>query len=85
MTELDFHLPKENISCTNCGVRAKFHCFRCGKPLCGRCATREKKDTLSNLVSFAGLCRECAEKRQEKFKEGSLNILSEAIKECHKE
>ena len=71
--------------CANCGVRASYECEKCGKPLCGRCRSREKKEILSNIVVHAGLCKECVMKRLNEFVEGTINILSEAVENCHQE
>ena len=65
--------------CLNCGATAKFSCNECGKPLCGRCRSREKKDLVSNVVLPAGLCNSCSKRRTEKFSEGEINTLSESI------
>lgn len=66
-------------SCSNCGVKAKFGCSSCEKPLCGRCISREKKDLLDNIVIPAGLCKECVGVRVDNYSDGEFNPLSEAV------
>ncbi len=65
--------------CLNCGATAKFTCNECGRPLCGRCRSRDKKDLVSKVVLPAGLCNTCSKKRTEKFSEGEINTLSESV------
>lgn len=67
------------LVCLNCGATAKFSCNNCGRPLCGRCRSREKKDLVSKVVLPAGLCNSCSKKRNEKFSEGDINTLSESV------
>ncbi|NPD88577.1 MAG: hypothetical protein HGN29_07625 [Asgard group archaeon] len=67
------------ISCSNCGVKAKYGCSSCEKPLCGRCISREKKDLLDNIIIPAGLCKECVKTRAGNYDSGNFNPLSEAI------
>jgi hypothetical protein len=66
-------------TCSNCGVKAKFGCSSCEKPLCGRCISREKKDPLNNIIIPAGLCKDCVKTRTNKYTQGDFNPLSEAI------
>jgi hypothetical protein len=66
-------------SCINCGVKAKYGCSSCEKPLCGRCISREKKDLLDNIIIPAGLCKECLKTRTRNYETGNFNPLSEAI------
>lgn len=70
---------KIEIFCSKCGAVAKFSCENCGKPLCGRCRTRKKKDIILNTVIPSGLCDNCVEERQREFKLGKLNILTETV------
>ncbi len=65
--------------CSRCNSRAKFCCSICGRPYCGRCLSKEKKDLLSNIVVPAGLCRNCVNERLQENKKGVLNHLSEAV------
>lgn len=67
------------LICLNCGATAKYSCKDCGKPLCGRCISRKKKDLVNNVVLPAGLCNICSKKRDEEFSEGEFNTLSESI------
>ena len=66
-------------TCSNCGIKAKFCCSNCGKPLCGRCLSREKKELVSNIIIPAGLCSKCIELRVDNYRKGELNHLSEAV------
>jgi len=65
--------------CSRCSSKAKFCCSLCGRPFCGRCLSKEKKDLLSNIIVPAGLCRNCVEERLQENNEGVLNHLSEAV------
>ena len=67
------------LLCLNCGVTAKFACDECGKPLCGRCRSREKKDLVSKIVLPAGLCNSCTRNRTNRFSTGEINTLSESV------
>lgn len=67
------------LICLNCGATAKFTCDECGKPLCGRCRSREKKDLVTNVILPAGLCNTCSKKRNERFSDGEINTLSELV------
>ena len=78
-----YHLVKivllfESI-CSMCGVKARFCCSSCGKPICGRCMSKEKKALIDNIVVPSGLCRYCVENRKEEHSHGNLNPLSEAV------
>ena len=66
-------------TCAKCGAKAKYCCSNCGKPLCGRCLSREKKELVSNIIIPAGLCRLCAELRIDTYQKGEMNPLSEAV------
>ncbi|MHA1202782.1 MAG: hypothetical protein ACTSQ4_09700 [Candidatus Heimdallarchaeaceae archaeon] len=66
-------------TCSKCGAKAKYCCSNCGKPLCGRCLSREKKELVSNIIIPAGLCSKCVELRIDKYKRGDMNPLSEAV------
>ena len=68
-----------DTECHNCGVKAKFACSLCEKPLCGRCISREKKDLMNNILIPAGLCKECISDRVDDFNQGNFNPLSEAV------
>ena len=65
--------------CSNCGVKAKFACSLCEKPLCGRCISREKKDLMNNILIPAGLCKECISERKKNYNQGNFNPLFEAV------
>ena len=65
--------------CSNCGSKAKYGCSKCGKPFCGRCLTREKKDLINNIIVPEGLCKNCVQIRLQENVEGTFNHLSEAI------
>ena len=66
-------------TCSKCGAKAKFCCSNCGKPLCGRCLSREKIELVSNIIIPAGLCSKCVELRIDNYKKGEMNTLSEAV------
>ena len=70
---------KIEIFCSKCGAIARFSCRECGKPLCGRCRTKEKKGIVENITNPEGLCRECSEKRRREYKTGEKSILAETI------
>ncbi|MHA1224214.1 MAG: hypothetical protein ACTSP3_13385, partial [Candidatus Heimdallarchaeaceae archaeon] len=70
---------KIEIFCSKCGAIARFTCRECGKPLCGRCRTREKKGIVEKITNPEGLCKECAEKRRREYKTGEKSILAETI------
>ena len=76
---MDKQLLMEDSICCNCGAIARYGCATCGKPLCGRCGTRDKKEILDNVIVHAGLCKSCTIERLNDFIEGSINMLSEAI------
>ena len=65
--------------CSRCESKAKFCCSTCGRPFCGRCLSREKRDLLSNIIVPVGLCKNCVEERILENKQGVLNHLSEAV------
>lgn len=67
------------LICLNCGAAAKFACEECGKHLCGRCISREKKDLVSKIVLPAGLCNGCSKNRIDRFSAGKINTLSESV------
>lgn len=67
------------LLCLNCGATAKFACDECGKPLCGRCRSREKKNLVSKIVLPAGLCNSCSKNRIYRFSSGKINTLSESV------
>ncbi len=66
-------------TCSKCGAKARYYCSNCGKPLCGRCLSREKKELVSNIIIPAGLCSMCVEVRIDNYKRGEMNPLSEAV------
>ena len=66
-------------TCSNCGAKAKFCCSNCGKALCGRCITKEKKNLVTNIIIPEGLCKSCSDRRILEYNKGSFNTLSEAI------
>ncbi|MBY9002080.1 MAG: hypothetical protein KGD64_14265 [Candidatus Heimdallarchaeota archaeon] len=66
-------------TCSKCGAKAKYCCFNCGNPLCGRCLSREKKDLVTNIIIPSGLCNNCIERRTDEYNEGDMNPLSEAV------
>ena len=66
-------------TCSKCGAKAKYCCSNCGKPLCGRCLSREKKELISNIIIPAGLCSRCVKERINEYNSGNFNPLSEAV------
>jgi len=66
-------------TCSKCGAKAKYCCSNCGKPLCGRCLSRKKKELVPNIIIPAGLCNRCVELRIVNYNRGEMNPLSEAV------